>query len=241
MLIVDPKNARACGTRLPTCPEHKRSRRDALRAMLGFGAAMLATGLSSARAAEAMRGFTAIEHLGPFYPVTKPEDRDDDLTLVKGQPARAEGEVLYVSGRVLNMRGEPVRGAKLEVWQANAKGRYINAADRNPAPLDPNFQGYTRLVTNAEGRYAFKTIKPGAYPTPKPGWVRPPHIHFDITGNVSRLTTALYFDGEPYNDGDLVLQTSWARETQIVKLGGARSTQEPQALTAEWDIVLIGG
>ena len=85
-------------------------------------------------------------------------------------------------GRVLNIKGEPVRGAKLEVWQANAHGRYTHPADMNTAPLDANFEGFALLKTDAEGRYKFKTIKPGAYPTGS-NTMRPPHIHFRLSGH----------------------------------------------------------
>src|SRR5258708_32638846 len=87
-----------------------------------------------------------------------------DLTRVSGRSGRAEGQMLNVMGRVLNLTGEPVRNAKVEVWQANAHGRYTHPSDPNPAPLDPNFEGAAVLTTDSEGRYRFKTIKPAAYP-----------------------------------------------------------------------------
>jgi protocatechuate 3,4-dioxygenase beta subunit len=136
--------------------------------------------------------------------------------------------------------GTPVAGAVLEVWQANAVGRYAHIGDKNPAPLDPNFQGYARIVTDAEGRYSIKTIKPGAYPTPS-GWMRAPHIHFDITGKVTRLVTAMYFEGEPLNDQDRILKTSFNPKSQMTQVDRADASSEPGTLKANWDIVLITG
>ena len=95
-------------------------------------------------------------------------------------------------GRVMNLRGQPVAGVKLEIWQANAAGKYTHPNDLNPAPVDPNFEGYATVVTDSEGRYRFKTVRPGAYPVVA-DYIRPPHIHFDITGQVNRLITQMYF------------------------------------------------
>lgn len=85
----------------------------------------------------------------------------------------------------------------MELWQANAHGRYNHPSDPNPAPLDPNFEGFAVQYTDAEGRYRFRTIKPGAYPTGIENWWRPAHIHFDVTGRTDKLVTRMYFDGDP--------------------------------------------
>ena len=111
--------------------------------------------------------------LGPFYPVTKAFEPTEDLTHLPGKAGRATGQILNVKGRVLNLKGDPVSGARLELWQANAHGRYTHPADKNPAPLDPNFSGSAVLKTDAEGRYRFKTIKPASYRA-GPNTVRPP-------------------------------------------------------------------
>jgi protocatechuate 3,4-dioxygenase, beta subunit len=114
-------------------------------------------------AAEAALPRTPDQILGPFYPLSE-LPKTSDLTRVSGRSGRAEGQVLNVMGRVLNVAGEPVRNAKVEVWQANAHGRYTHPSASNPAPLDSNFEGSAILTTDAEGRYRFKTIKPAAYP-----------------------------------------------------------------------------
>ena len=150
------------------------SRREILKmsAMVGVAGAM-STNYAIAQAALQR---TPHQILGPFYPM-KPFDQTADLTRVPGRPGRAEGQVLNVMGRVLNLKGEPVRNAKVEVWQANAHGRYTHPSDPNPAPLDPNFEGSAILTTDTDGRYRFKTIKPAAYPA-GPNTMRPAHIHF---------------------------------------------------------------
>jgi len=94
---------------------------------------------------------------GPFYPLLKPPDRDADLTTIHGESGRAQGQVIHLMGQVLNLQGKPVKGARVEIWQANIYGRYNHPSDPNPAPLDPNFEGYGVQITDAEGRYRFKT------------------------------------------------------------------------------------
>jgi protocatechuate 3,4-dioxygenase beta subunit len=145
-------------------------------------------------------------------------------------------------GRVLNIKGEPVRGAKLEVWQANAHGRYTHSADANPAPLDPNFEGFAVLKSDAEGRYKFKTIKPGAYPA-GPGIVRPPHIHFRLSGHDDELVTQLYFDGEPLNEQDRFLQSvpPERRVLLVAKLLPSPAEFEPDSRLVVFDIVTLKG
>jgi protocatechuate 3,4-dioxygenase, beta subunit len=179
--------------------------------------------------------------LGPFYPVLKPLDQDADLTTIAGKEGRAQGQVLHVMGRVLNLQGQPVEGTRVEIWQANTHGRYNHPSDTNPAPLDPNFEGFAVLTTDAEGRYRFKTIKPGAYPA-GPDLIRPPHIHFEVTGKINRLVTQMYFAGEPLNDKDPFLQGAGANKGGlIVNLRPPTPELEPDSLLAVWDIVLDKG
>lgn len=187
---------------------------------------------------------TAEQVVGPFYPVRLPSDQDADLTVIAGKDARALGSVVYLSGRVTNVRGEPVTNAELEIWQANAAGRYTHPADDNPQPLDPHVDGYARIRTGAEGRYRFKTIKPGAYPvTPVPGWARPPHIHFDMRGRDSRLVTQMYFEGEELNTKDRYFDRlpPAGKEALLARYGARSAQQEPDALVAVWNIVLRAG
>ena len=232
--------------RLPTCPEHVASRRRVLKMALALGAVSLTAPLRSALAQDAS-GFnpqgpvpTPDQILGPFYPVQKPTDGGSDLTHLKGRSGHAQGQVIYVMGRVLSVRGEPAPGVRLEIWQANAAGKYTHPHDRNKARIDPNFDGYATVVTDLEGLYRFKTVKPGAYPVVA-DYVRPPHIHFDVTGKVNRLITQMYFPGEPLNAKDPLLQGSWAKDALIAKVLPPTADEEQDAQLVVWDIVLIQG
>jgi protocatechuate 3,4-dioxygenase beta subunit len=183
---------------------------------------------------------TPMQTLGPFYPADRPMDADADLTRIKGKPGTAKGDILYVAGRVLNRKGEPIRGARVEVWQANANGRYRHPGDNSGLALDDNFEGFAELRTDAEGRYQFKTIKPAAYPAGRN--LRPPHIHFDVTGKYTRLTTQMYFPGEPLNEKDQIFRESGAsRELLIAKILPPGKDQEPESKVAIWDLVLSNG
>ena len=200
--------------------------------------AVLATGVASLAEAQAVRR-TPRQVMGPFYPLTKPQDQDADLTIIAGRKGRAQGQVVYVSGRVLTSSGKPIAGASLEIWQANARGRYSHPGDSSPVPLDPDFEGYARLTTDAGGRYGFKTIKPGAYPEGGSGRMRAPHVHVDVSGHDVRLVTQMYFDGEPLNDADRPLAAAGAdRERLIVKFAPSPGGREPDSLSGTWDIVL---
>ena len=186
-------------------------------------------------------GATPPQIQGPFYPRVKPTDQDADLTRVTDRKARAAGQVIHLQGRVLSPEGEPIAGARVELWQANAKGRYAHPDDSNPAPLDPNFQGYASLLTDAEGRFRVTTIKPGAYPM-NSQTLRPPHIHFDIRANDTRLITQMYFKGEPLNEGDDILQRAGSdADRLIVPFQPAPGQFESGTLLGKWDIVLKHG
>jgi len=180
--------------------------------------------------------------LGPFYPAAKAPDAIDDLTRLPGRPGRAQGDILNVMGRVLNIQGEPVRGAKLELWQANARGRYTHPADKNPAPIDPNFDGTAVLRTDAEGRYRFKTIMPGAYRAGA-NTVRPPHIHFRLVGQYDEFVTQMYFQGEALNDQDRFLQSTLPDERPLLvcKLLPPTPEFEPDSRLVMFDIVTLKG
>ena len=180
--------------------------------------------------------------VGPFYPVTERPDLAANLARPSGSAAEARGQLLYLTGRVFTCSGEPVPHARIEIWQANAAGRYAHPDDPNPAPLDPNFEGFAIQNTDAEGRYRFKTIKPGAYPTNTPNWVRPPHLHFEVTGKVNRLVTQMYFPGEALNDKDLLLQNLRNnRDGAIAKVLPPTADVEPESRIVVWDIVLDKG
>ena len=194
------------------------------------------TGPAQARAF----AITPPQIVGPFYPVTECPDLAADLARPSGSTAEAQGQLIYVSGRVLASSGAPVPHARIDIWQANAAGKYRHPSDTNPAPLDPNFKGFARLTTDTSGRYSFRTIKPGAYPTPE-GDIRPPHIHMTVEGRFDRLVTQLYFAGEAENLIDRWLNAAPHPERLIVTLQEPDSHLESRALVAHFDIVLASG
>jgi protocatechuate 3,4-dioxygenase beta subunit len=170
-------------------------------------------------------------------------ESDNDLT--RQHQSEPLGERINVTGRVVDEDGRPIRGALLEIWQANAAGRYRHHRDDHPAPLDPNFSGAGRTITDDEGRYRFTTVKPGAYPwrNHENAW-RPAHIHFSIFGSAfrTRLVTQMYFPGDPLFAYDPMLQSvhdERARNRLVSRLD--LSVTEPEwALGYTWDIVVRG-
>ena len=171
---------------------------------------------------------------GPFYPIEIPLDSDSDLVAVAGRSEPAAGMVTHVFGRVLSEAGSPVAGARVEIWQCDAFGRYHHPGDRG-GRADPNFQGYGRMTVDDAGAFRFRTIRPVAYPG------RAPHIHFAISGaGIERLTTQMYVAGEPQNERDGLLnrvRDEAARRRLIVALEAAPEV-EPGALAGRFDIVL---
>jgi protocatechuate 3,4-dioxygenase beta subunit len=166
---------------------------------------------------------------------------DGDLTRQHG--GEPLGERIIVHGRLLGDDGRPIRSALIEVWQANAAGRYLHEVDRHPAPLDPNFSGAGRVLTDDKGRYRFTTVKPGAYPWRNhPNAWRPAHIHFSVFGRMftQRLVTQMYFPGDPLFPYDPIFNSvrdPASRELLVAAFDPA-ATEPEWALGFEWDIVL---
>ena len=183
---------------------------------------------------------TPSEEIGPMYPVAKPEDRGDDL--VQGADGKAvDGKILYLRGRVIDLTGVPIEAAEVEVWHADPHGRYPHPCDLNPAPLDPNFTGWAKVITGSGGGFRLRSTKPGPYPTSTPGWWRPPHIHFQVTTADDRLVTQMYFPGEELNDKDELL----TRHLRLHQDGRVMARDLPleegmeqDALSIEFNIVL---
>ncbi len=180
---------------------------------------------------------------GPVFGRVPVRPGDADLTRQhEGQPL---GERIVVSGRVVDSDGHPVRHTLVEVWQANSAGRYVDPMDDHPAPLDPNFTGAGRCLTDGEGRYRFVTVKPGAYPwrNHENAW-RPAHIHFSLFGPSlgSRLVTQMYFPGDPLMAFDPILQSipdQRGRDLLVAALD-LELTEPEWALGYRWDITLRG-
>jgi protocatechuate 3,4-dioxygenase beta subunit len=180
---------------------------------------------------------------GPAYGCGPIREFDDDLTRqYSGEPL---GERIIVTGRVLDGDGRPVRDSLVEIWQANAAGRYTHQSDQHPAPLDPNFAGAGRCLTDGEGWYRFVTVKPGAYPWKNHdnAW-RPAHIHFSLFGEAfrSRLITQMYFPGDPLFEQDPIFQSVRDRDARqrMISTFDLETTQPEWALGYKFDIVLEG-
>ena len=186
---------------------------------------------------------TLSDTTGPAYGRAPIGELDNDLTRQhSGEPL---GERIIVTGRVLDGYRRPVRNSLIEIWQANASGRYTHHLDRHPAPLDPNFSGAGRCLTDDEGCYRFVTIKPGAYPWKNHdnAW-RPAHIHFSLFGSAfrSRLITQMYFPGDPLFEYDPIFQSVRDREAQkrLISTFDLETTRPEWALGYRFDIVLEG-
>jgi protocatechuate 3,4-dioxygenase, beta subunit len=178
------------------------------------------------------------ERTGPALAHLRPGEMSNDLT--RDGPV---GERITVSGRLLDSAGRPIPDQLVEIWQANAAGRYRHRADRWPAPLDPGFQGGGRTVTDSQGRYGFVTIKPGPYPwnNHRNAW-RPAHIHFSVMGRTfdERLVTQMYFPGDPLFAYDPIFNS--VRDPKLRELMVSRfdldASQDNWALAYEFDIVV---
>ncbi len=186
---------------------------------------------------------TLSEVTGPVYGHSRIGALDGDLTRQHdGEPL---GERIIVTGRVLDENGRPVPNTLLEVWQCNAAGRYIHVRDQHPAPLDPNFTGAGRVVTNEHGEYRFVTIKPGAYPWKNhPNAWRPAHIHFSLFGPsfITRLITQMYFPGDPLFAFDPIFNsvTDPKAQARMISRFDMDMTVPEWALGYKFDIVLRG-
>lgn len=157
--------------------------------LLGSGAALL-----SAPLAASQRMLTPSQMPGPFYPVTPPLHKDNDLTRVEGRSGHAAGDISDLHGRVLDLNGRPMAGLRVEIWQCDANGRYRHPRDRQNVAEDPNFQGFGHTLTDDEGRYRFRTIRPVPYPG------RTPHIHAAVFQEGTQpFVTQIYVAGEPLN------------------------------------------
>jgi protocatechuate 3,4-dioxygenase, beta subunit len=185
----------------------------------------------------------AVELSGPVFGRSDVTALDSDLT--RQHAAEPLGERITVTGRILDRNGRPVRGQLVEIWQANASGRYAHQLDQHPAPLDPNFTGVGRCLTDDQGGYLFTTIKPGAYPwrNHTNAW-RPAHIHFSLFGAsfTQRLITQMYFPGDPLFAYDPILQsvTDPAARDRLVAAYEHDLSVPEWSLGYRWDIVLDG-
>jgi protocatechuate 3,4-dioxygenase beta subunit len=172
---------------------------------------------------------------GPFYPNKLPLDTDNDLIIINDSLTPAVGQITHLTGRVLDLKGTPVRNAVVEVWQCDANGAYLHTKSGNAEKRDGNFQGFGRFTTAANGEYYFRTIKPVPYPQ------RTPHIHFKIKkAGKDVLTTQCYIKGHPGNEKDFIykaIRDEKARESVTIDFTPLKGSKAKE-LTAKFDIVL---
>ena len=204
------------------------------RAFAGAGLASAGLFLTSGARAFADKVPTAESPMGPFYPIVRPTDSDMDLTWVKGRYVRAAGQVIEISGRVYDVKGNPLPGATIELWQANAAGRYDHPIDPATAALDPNFQSYATLRTDANGEWRIVTIKPGGYDSPIGH--RPPHIHFDLRSEKTRNISQMYFPEDAEANARDSLYKALKAEEAATSLA-LRDAADPHKYT--WDVVML--
>lgn len=226
--MPDAKTAPSEASSLPHAGGNQRQRRTVLHGLL------LGTLACSAHAAWAQSLIaTPAQTEGPFYPDRLPLDQDNDLIIVKGHQAAAAGEITELSGRILDLRGNPLHGVTIEIWQVDHNGRYIHTADAS-ARNDANFQGFGRFETGQDGQYRFRTIKPVPYPG------RTPHIHVKVyKGGRELLTTQLYVQGHPLNERDGILRSIRDPQQRAALLVPFLPSREhPGELAARFDIVL---
>jgi protocatechuate 3,4-dioxygenase beta subunit len=192
------------------------------------------------------RALTLTELTGPFGLHRRLRVDTADLSRARPDAQRAQGQLIVVRGRVCDEDGAAIAGALVEMWQANASGRYVHEYDaQSAAPIDPNFNGSGRFVTDDAGAFSFTTIKPGAYPVPNSGhWWRPPHIHFSVFGPswMARLVTQMFFPGDPLNPEDRILDSIPDPAARSRAVARSRPTTEgpDDALVFEHDFVLRG-
>ena len=210
-------------------------RRRFLIGALASAGATVQPSVLGAQQAKAGWVLTPPQTAGPFYPTTFPRDVDEDLVILRGAEARAEGMVTHLTGRVLGLDGRPIPNAVVEIWQCDARGRYLHPADTGPRPRDTAFQGYGRSRVVEDGSYRFRTIRPVAYPG------RTPHIHVAVQAPGRRtLVTQMYVAGESLNERDPLyrsIRDPLERAAVTVRLSPANGI-EAGALAAVFDIVL---
>jgi len=172
---------------------------------------------------------------GPFYPNHLPLDTDNDLLVINEGVTPAVGEVTYVSGRILDAKGDPIRGALVEIWQCDNNGAYLHTGTTNADKRDKNFQGFGRFITGSSGEYLFRTIKPVPYPG------RSPHIHYKIKrAGKELLTTQCYIKGHPGNERDGIwrsLKDEKQRASVTVDFAPLKGAKAGE-LAAKFDVVL---
>ncbi|MES0884025.1 protocatechuate 3,4-dioxygenase [Roseibium sp. SCP14] len=172
------------------------------------------TTLALAALTRPVAALTPAQTEGPYYPSPRMRfsDTDNDLVRIDGKVREAGGEIIILKGRVLDGTGSPVAGARVEIWQCDANGRYLHSRESGPAERDAAFQGFGHAVTQKDGTYAFRTIKPVAYPG------RTPHIHVKVFSGNTELTTQFYIAGHPQNNRDSLYRRLSPEQRKLVEM-----------------------
>ena len=203
---------------------------DSKRRQLMLGLAGI---LSAAPAVAASLLATPSQTAGPFYPLDLPLDDDNDLTRVDGRDGQAAGQISDLSGRIVDINGQPLKNLRIEIWQCDANGRYRHPREKGPAAIDPNFQGHGHNYTDEQGRYRFRTIRPVAYPG------RTPHIHVAVLPEGERpFVTQLYVKGEALNESDFLFRRVPDERRHLVIADFTASDDSADLLSANFDIIL---
>lgn len=176
---------------------------------------------------------TPKQTLGPFYPDKIPLDQDNDLVKVNTLKKEALGEVVYLKGKILDQKGNPVKKATVELWQCDNNGKYIHSGDYNPNVNDPNFQGYGRFETNSKGEYFFRTIRPVPYGKGRNnGYLRTPHIHFRVKKNQHKtLATQMYIKDHPMNKNDFLFNAVPSKQQDLLE---SKFVRKKDSKIVEW-------
>jgi protocatechuate 3,4-dioxygenase beta subunit len=194
---------------------------------------LCAAGLYGIPAVAAVQSLTPRQPAGPFYPTELPLDDDSDLTRIAGRDETAAGELCDLQGRLLDRNGRPLGGLRIEIWQCDANGRYRHPRDPARSPIDPAFQGFGHALSNENGEYRFRTIKPVSYPG------RTPHIHVAVRPKgAAPFVTQLYVADDPRNDGDFLYRRIPAEKRHLVAADFSRRKPSGGPLDVRWDIVL---
>lgn len=193
----------------------------------------LASGIGVVALPAAATGLTPQQSAGPFYPDQPPLDDDNDLVRVGDRMEQAQGQVSDLSGRLLDRNGKPLPGTRIEIWQCDANGRYRHSRDPGRAPIDPGFQGIGHAISDAQGRYRFRTIRPVPYPG------RTPHIHVAVYPAGGRpFVTQLYVAGEARNADDFLYRRIPEDQRARVTAAFLPAEMGEAELAAQWDVVL---
>jgi protocatechuate 3,4-dioxygenase beta subunit len=204
------------------------SRRDFIQHAAWLAAISTSSGLLAAELAKTPRTTE-----GPFYPDKLPLDTDNDLLIITDRIDSAVGTISHVTGRVLGIDGAPIRNCLVEIWQCDNQGAYLHSGTSNAEKRDRNFQGYGRFLTDNEGRYYFRTIRPVPYPG------RTPHIHFAISRGQERLlTTQLFVKDDPGNAGDGIYQALGDGKDAVTAEFAPMTNSKLGELAANWEIIV---